>query len=212
MRVPSAEHVNLTAIHLHGWSIGWKVYTRKKQLGSRVEEDASRRADRQINIGRSRFIVMHPRYCVSKTLYVYPSAGGVHVHTAACPEFKGGESISSRVEGGEWNRNRRKEGGDEIGRRERKEWDEGDKQPIILSGGGMEDFLHRCSSLLRGRRSFLKFRDDLIRQSTTSHLSSVQINLVILILLLNAIREKGTGWKVTLIEKRVKYAHTYRAD
>lgn len=75
MRVPSAEHVNLTAIHLHGWSIGWKVYTRKKQLGSRVEEDASRRADRQINIGRSRFIVMHPRYCVSKTLYVYPSAG-----------------------------------------------------------------------------------------------------------------------------------------
>lgn len=128
MRVPSAEHVNLTAIHLHGWSIGWKVYTRKKQLGSRVEEDASRRADRQINIGRSRFIVMHPRYCVSKTLYVYPSAGGVHVHTAACPEFKGGESISSRVEGGEWNRNRRKEGGDEIGRRERKEWDEGDKQ------------------------------------------------------------------------------------
>lgn len=61
-----------------------------------MEEDASRRADRQINIGRSRFIVMHPRYCVSKTLYVYPSAGGVHVHTAACPEFKGGESISSR--------------------------------------------------------------------------------------------------------------------
>lgn len=35
---------------------------------------ASRRADKQINIGRSRFIVMHPRYCVSKTLYVYISS------------------------------------------------------------------------------------------------------------------------------------------
>lgn len=128
MRVPSAEHVNLTAIHLHGWSIGWKVYTRKKQLGSRVEEDASRRADRQINIGRSRFIVMHPRYCVSKTLYVYPSAGGVHVHTAACPEFKGGESISSREGSGIETEEKKEETKLGEGKGERKEWDEGDKQ------------------------------------------------------------------------------------
>lgn len=72
-----------------------KVDSRKKeQLEDGIRSGgASRRADRQINIGRSRFIVMHPRCCVSKTLYILVS--GVCTCTAACLEFKGGESNRS---------------------------------------------------------------------------------------------------------------------
>lgn len=95
-----------------------KVDSRKKeQLEDGIRSGgASRRADRQINIGRSRFIVMHPRYCVSKTLYILVS--GVCTCTAACLEFKGGESNRSARE---WNRNE-KQKEDEIGEGVEKDW------------------------------------------------------------------------------------------
>lgn len=123
--------------------IGWNR-SEKEQLEDGIQSGgASRRADRQINIGRSRFIVMHPRYyCVSKTLYVYIYiyilVPGVCTCTAACLEFKGGERNRSARDwketlecGGEENgiemRNRRrtKMGGErwrKIGKYETKRW------------------------------------------------------------------------------------------
>lgn len=115
--------------------IGWNR-SEKEQLEDGIQSGgASRRADRQINIGRSRFIVMHPRYyCVSKTLYVYiyiyPRAGGVHVHGCMLGIQRGRkESISSRLErdvrvwgGGEWNRNEKQKEDENGGREMEKDW------------------------------------------------------------------------------------------
>lgn len=116
--------------------IGWNR-SEKEQLEDGIQSGgASRRADRQINIGRSRFIVMHPRYyCVSKTLYVYIYiyilVPGVCTCTAACLEFKGGERNRSARdwketlecgEGGEWNRNEKQKEDENGGREMEKDW------------------------------------------------------------------------------------------
>lgn len=97
---------------------------------------------------RSRFIVMHPRYCVSKTLYVYPSAGGVHTG-AACSEFKGGESISSRVKE-TWTEGSGIE--EQKKRRRKRNWDETRATVEINS----VDYLDPCREGEISSRSFLR--------------------------------------------------------
>lgn len=105
---------------------------------------APRRADRQINIGRSRFIVMHPQYCVSKTLYVYISSCRGCARARLHARNSKGESNRSEerdvtVRGREGsgiemrNRRRTKLGRRKIGRYETKAIVAADKQPIILS-------------------------------------------------------------------------------
>lgn len=123
------SNVNLIAIHLHGWSIGWKVYTRKKQLGveeEEEEEDASRRADRQINIGNghvSSWCILDTAYRKHYTCILPPGVctrGGcmLGIQRRRIDQLAGERD----VDGGEWNR-RTEEKKEET----KLGWDEGDR-------------------------------------------------------------------------------------